>query len=207
MRSIVTLIPFSLVLLAVASASAAPPPPPPKFWSVSRCEQTLHAHDYLIPTADGHYFHVGLRVCVGTGGPHACEWTSEQRSRLYSQFSVFTRSRYIAASFARGRSPHAPATASSGSGITPATSTSDGQPTSSCRQLASICSQAMPPRNASAQSSRRSRPALRNDRTRPAVQADSRRSRGRTRTLRARQRSNASPVRAFTDLSHADGSV
>jgi hypothetical protein len=95
MRSIVTLIPFSLVLLAVASASAAPPPPPPKFWSVSRCEQTLHAHDYLIPTADGHYFHVGLRVCVGTGGPHACEWTSEQRSRLYSQLSVFTRSRYI----------------------------------------------------------------------------------------------------------------
>jgi hypothetical protein len=47
MRSLVTLVLFSLVLPAAASASAAPQPPPPKFWTVNRCEQTLHAHDYL----------------------------------------------------------------------------------------------------------------------------------------------------------------
>ena len=55
----------------------------------------LHAYDYALPTADGHRFHVGQRVCVGTGGPHTCKWTTGYRSRLYSEFTVFTRSRHI----------------------------------------------------------------------------------------------------------------
>jgi hypothetical protein len=63
---------------------------------VSRCERVLHVRgDDRAVTAQGYGFHVGLRVCVGTGGPQACEWTSDHRSRLYSQFSVFSRSRYI----------------------------------------------------------------------------------------------------------------
>ena len=46
-------------------------------------------------TADGYFFHVGLRVCVGMGGSQACEWAADHRSRLYSQFRVFSRSRYV----------------------------------------------------------------------------------------------------------------
>src|SRR5262245_52605683 len=77
------------------SAWASPPQPPPKFWSVSRCERVLRTNDYSIPTAQGYGFHVGQLVCVGTGGPPACRWTSDHRSRLYSEFSVFGRTRYI----------------------------------------------------------------------------------------------------------------
>jgi hypothetical protein len=89
-----TLVLGSLVLLVVGRAGAAPPPLA-KFWTASHCEQVLHAQDHALPTADGNYFHAGLTTCVGTGGPLACEWTSDHRSRLYSQFTVFTRARYI----------------------------------------------------------------------------------------------------------------
>ena len=95
MRSFATLVLFGLVVLAAAaSAGAAPPPPPPKFWTVSRCEQEVRVHDRVV-TAQGYAFHVGLEVCVGTGGPQACEWASDHHSRLYSQFRVFSRSRYV----------------------------------------------------------------------------------------------------------------
>ncbi len=95
MRSLVaaTMV-FGLCLPVCASAGAAPPPPP-KFWTVRHCEQVLRARDHWVPTADGHVFHLGLTVCVGTGGPEACTWTSGRRSRRYSQFTVFTRSRFI----------------------------------------------------------------------------------------------------------------
>jgi hypothetical protein len=76
-------------------AWASPPPPPPKFWSVSLCERVLRTHDYVIPTAGGYGFHVRQLVCVGTGGPHACRWTADHRSRLYSEFRVFGRTRYV----------------------------------------------------------------------------------------------------------------
>jgi hypothetical protein len=89
-----TLVLCSLGLLVSAWAGAVPKPPP-KFWSVSRCERVLHARDYGIPTAEGHGFHVGQLVCVGTGGTQACRWTSGHRSRLYSEFRVFGRARYI----------------------------------------------------------------------------------------------------------------
>jgi hypothetical protein len=96
MRSLAaTLVLCSLVLVTAGWADAAPPPPPAKFWTVSRCERVLHAYDYALPTADGHRFHVGQRVCVATGGPHTCKWTFGHTSRLYSGFTVFTRSRYI----------------------------------------------------------------------------------------------------------------
>src|SRR5690349_257801 len=98
MRSLVAMMMlFSLGLLVCASAGAASPPPlpPPKFWSVSRCGQVFRARDHWVPTADGYPFHLGLTVCVGTGGPEACTWASGHRSRRYSQFTVFTRSRFV----------------------------------------------------------------------------------------------------------------
>ena len=95
MRSVsATLVLWSLGLLVVGSAGAVPKPPP-KFWSPARCERVLLAHDHALPTAEGNYFHAGQTICVGTGGPHACTWTSDHRSRLYSEFNVFTRARYI----------------------------------------------------------------------------------------------------------------
>ena len=97
MRSLAaTLVLSSLVLVAAGSAGAATPQPPPKFWTVSRCQRTLHVQgDDRAVTADGYGFFVGLRVCVGTGGSQACEWAADHRSRLYSQFRVFSRSRYV----------------------------------------------------------------------------------------------------------------
>ena len=91
---VTTLVVGGLGLFVVGYAGAVPKPPP-KFWSPARCERVLHAHDYALPTADGHRFHVGQRVCVGTGGPHSCRWTTGHSSRLFSDFRVFTRSRYI----------------------------------------------------------------------------------------------------------------
>jgi len=95
--SLATLVLLSLASGVAASADAAtPPPPPPKFWTANRCERTLLRYpDEGGSTVDGYGFHVGLAICVGTGGPHACKWTTVQRSRLYSQFTVFSRSRYV----------------------------------------------------------------------------------------------------------------
>lgn len=89
-----TLVLCSLGLVAAGWAGAAPSPLPLKFWTVSHCDGVLHARDYALPTAEGHHFSAGQRTCVGTGGRQACEWTSDHRSRLYSEFSVFTRSPY-----------------------------------------------------------------------------------------------------------------
>lgn len=97
MRSLAAaLVLCSLVLVAAGAVAAAKPPPqPPKFWSVSRCERVLHMRDYVYPTAQGYGFHVQQAVCVGTGGPNACEWMSDHRARLFSEFRVFGRSRHI----------------------------------------------------------------------------------------------------------------
>jgi hypothetical protein len=97
MGSLATLVLLSLGLGAAASADAATPPPaPPKFWTANRCERTLLRYPAEGgSTADGYGFHVGLAICVGTGGPNACKWTTDHRSRLYSQFTVFSRSRYV----------------------------------------------------------------------------------------------------------------
>jgi hypothetical protein len=90
-----TLVVVSLLLVSAQWAAAAPSPPQPKFWTVSRCEQTFRAHDYGLPTGEGYHFHVRQTICVGTGGPQACEWTADRQARLYSEFSVFGRTRYI----------------------------------------------------------------------------------------------------------------
>jgi len=96
MRSLAaTAVLCGVALQVTGWAAAAKPPPPPKFWSVGHCDQVLHTRDYGVPTAAAYVFHVRQAVCVGTGGPSACEWTSNHRSRLYSAFSVFGRSRYI----------------------------------------------------------------------------------------------------------------
>jgi len=97
-----TLVLCSLGLLVSGSAGAVPKPPP-KFWGVSRCEHVLLGvygyaspvvpAGYGLPTGDGHSsFHPDRAICVGSGGPHDCRWTSGHRFRLYSQFTVFARS-------------------------------------------------------------------------------------------------------------------
>ena len=90
-----TLLLCGLGLLVSASVGAAPPPP--KFWTASRCEQVLldfyrGPHAARLSTGNGHNFGLGQAICVGSGGPHACRWTTGHRSRLYSEFRVFTRS-------------------------------------------------------------------------------------------------------------------
>jgi hypothetical protein len=69
-----------IVLLVPASAGAVPKPPP-KFWSPARCERVMLTQ------------HPAVRqvLCVASGGPSTCRWTSGHRARLYSEFTVFTR--------------------------------------------------------------------------------------------------------------------
>ena len=45
-----------------------------------------------LSTGNGHHFHIAQAICVGSGGPLACRWTTGHRSRLYPEFRVFTRS-------------------------------------------------------------------------------------------------------------------
>jgi hypothetical protein len=77
-------------LSAVGSAGAADavPKPQPKFWSVARCERVVLEGRPLIRQV----------ICVASGGPANCRWTTGRRARLYSQFTVFTRNRrrYVA---------------------------------------------------------------------------------------------------------------
>lgn len=91
-----TLLLCGLGLLVSASVGAAPPPPP-NFWTASRCEHVLLGNyagpmSSALPNGNGHNFHIGQVICVGSGGPHACRWATGHRSRLYSKFTVFTRS-------------------------------------------------------------------------------------------------------------------
>ena len=93
-----TLVLCSLGLLVPAAAGAVPKPPP-KVWSPARCERGLTGvyggptFGFPLPTGDGHSFHIDQAICVGSGGPHACRWTIGHRSRLYTEFKVFARSR------------------------------------------------------------------------------------------------------------------
>jgi hypothetical protein len=75
-----------LVLVVVGSAGAVPRPAP-KFWSVARCERVLPEQHPKIRQV----------MCVPSGGPSTCRWTSGHRARLYSQFTVFAqdRQRYV----------------------------------------------------------------------------------------------------------------
>ena len=99
MRSLAaTLVLCSLALLVSAPARAVPKPPP-EFWSSGRCERVLLSISggptgggFPLPDRNGHGFHVGQTICVGSGGPRACRWTAGHRSRLYSKFRVFARS-------------------------------------------------------------------------------------------------------------------
>lgn len=85
-----------LAAVVVATASAVRSPQP-KFWSASRCERVLldiyGSGELSLPNGTGHHFGIGQMICVGSGGLDACRWrTSGHRSRLYSEFRVFTRS-------------------------------------------------------------------------------------------------------------------
>ncbi len=79
-----------LGLLVVGSAGAVPKPPP-RFWSAARCERViLERPRHLVRQV----------LCVPSGGPPTCRWTSGHRTRFYSEFTVFTRYRqaYVRAS-------------------------------------------------------------------------------------------------------------
>jgi hypothetical protein len=84
--------------LSMAAWAGAVPKPPPKFWSRGHCEQVLlgvyggPTSGFPLPDGDGHNFHTGEAICVGSGGPLACRWTTGQRSRFYAKFTVFARS-------------------------------------------------------------------------------------------------------------------
>jgi hypothetical protein len=80
-------------ILAGASAGAVPKPPP-EFWSPARCERAMLDRPLAPPQQV---------VCVGTGGPSACRWTTGHRVRLFSEFMVFMRHRYSAG---EGLGPH-----------------------------------------------------------------------------------------------------
>jgi hypothetical protein len=70
--------------LLAAGSSGAVPKPSPRFWSVADCER-------LLPKE-----HPGIRqvICVGSGGPSSCRWTSSHGGRLFSQLRVFARYRH-----------------------------------------------------------------------------------------------------------------
>jgi len=93
-----TIVLCSLGLLVTGWAGAVPKPPP-QFWSPDRCERVLltvyggPTFGLGLPTGDGHRFHPSEAICLGSGGPRACRWTTGHRSRLYAEFIVFTRSR------------------------------------------------------------------------------------------------------------------
>lgn len=137
---VAALAPIGVGLLLIGSAGGVPKPPP-KFWSATRCERTvLHVsggvpptRGFPLPDSNGHRFHVSQAICVGSGGPHACRWTAGHRSRIYSEFRVFTRSPLnggIARSFTLATRP---ASVFCLSNLTAATSTSGGRQTSMYR--------------------------------------------------------------------------
>jgi len=68
-----------LSMIAVGSAGAVPKPLP-KFWSPARCEHVMGERPITPPAQV---------VCLGSGGPANCRWTSGHRARVYSQFTVF----------------------------------------------------------------------------------------------------------------------
>ena len=78
-----TLVLCGLGLFVVGSAGAVPKPPP-KFWSPAHCVRAMLERPLTPPRQV---------ICVGTGGPPTCRWTSGHRARLYSEFTVFTRYR------------------------------------------------------------------------------------------------------------------
>ena len=71
--------------LLVVGAAGAVPKPPPKYWSVALCERVLPEE------------HPKMRqvLCVPSGGPSTCHWTSGHHARLYSELTVFVRYRQL----------------------------------------------------------------------------------------------------------------
>jgi hypothetical protein len=87
--------------LVAAGASSAPRQAVSKwYWTRLACKQKLQppgmnapaGSGALILTTDHHGFHVAQAVCVGSGGQRTCAWPAGSGSRLYSAFTVYTRS-------------------------------------------------------------------------------------------------------------------
>src|SRR5262245_10344025 len=67
--------------LLVPTSAGSVPKPQPKFWSPARCERVMLKQHPSVSQV----------LCVGSGGPAQCRWTSGHRTRLYSELTVFTR--------------------------------------------------------------------------------------------------------------------
>jgi hypothetical protein len=61
------------------------------YWTTRACTQNVQK--FLLPTTDppGHNFYAAQAVCVGRGGQQTCQRSARGASRLYSAFTVFTR--------------------------------------------------------------------------------------------------------------------
>jgi hypothetical protein len=62
-----------------------------RYWTTLACTQNVQK--FLLPTTDppGHNFYAVQAVCVGRGGQQTCQRSARGASRLYSAFTVFTR--------------------------------------------------------------------------------------------------------------------
>lgn len=94
MRSLATTAVLCSLVLFGAGWAGASSHSRAKFWSPRLCEQILQPYGlYALPAGNGHHFNVAQAICIGHDGPRACQWSYRHRSRLYSEFTVFARSR------------------------------------------------------------------------------------------------------------------
>ena len=89
MRSLTTTLVLCGLGLSLIGSAGAVPKPPPKFWSPARCERVMLTQ------------HPAVRqvICIGSGGPTTCRWTSGHRAGLFSKLSPCSRG------FTNGTSP------------------------------------------------------------------------------------------------------
>ena len=85
-----TLIAAAALFFAAGASSGLRQSPARWYWTPSFCEhQTIN---HLIQTTNHHNFHAAQSICIGSGGQRTCKWSAGPRSRLYSEFTVYTRS-------------------------------------------------------------------------------------------------------------------
>jgi hypothetical protein len=78
-------------LLFAAGAGSVPHQSPAEwYWTPSFCEHQTVSH--LIQTTSHHNFRPAESICIGNGGQRTCKWSTGSHSRLYSEFTAYTRS-------------------------------------------------------------------------------------------------------------------
>lgn len=86
----------TLAAFTVAAACAAAAPAAssfqqgPWYWTSFWCKNELQQQGMEL--YDGRTFNVAKAYCVGKGGLATCEWSSNYRTRLYTEFTVIARS-------------------------------------------------------------------------------------------------------------------